>query len=111
MTKPFEMVELVARVSALLRRSAVPAAPESEGIVEFGGVRVDRRSAEVSRKGERVLLSAREFQLLRYLVDHRGETVTREDLLREVWGYQPSTMTRTVDVHMTWAHFLVYCER
>jgi two-component system alkaline phosphatase synthesis response regulator PhoP len=99
MTKPFEMVELLARVAALLRRSSIP---EVEGVVEFGGVRVDRRSAEVTRKGERVALSAREYQLLRYLLDHRGETVTREDLLREVWGYQASMMTRTVDVHMTW---------
>ncbi|MEZ5404255.1 MAG: response regulator transcription factor [Bryobacteraceae bacterium] len=100
LTKPFEMAELVARVGALLRRAAPR--ETTTAAVTFGDVRVDLRSAEVTRGGQPVALSAREFQLLRYLIEHRGETVARERLLTDVWGYRESTLTRTVDVHMTW---------
>lgn len=101
LTKPFDLLELLARVEALLRR--VPASPPPRAATyQFGDVRVDLRAAEVQRGGESVALSAREFQLLRYLIEHRGATVSREELLGEVWGYQASTSTRTVDVHMAW---------
>jgi two-component system, OmpR family, alkaline phosphatase synthesis response regulator PhoP len=100
-TKPFEMMELLARVEALLRR-APRSAPGSVASFRFGEVQVDFRRAEVLRAGEVVNLSAREFHLLRYLVEHRGETLSREQLLRDVWGYGPEVMTRTVDVHMVW---------
>ena len=96
--KPFDMAELLARIQALLRRSGPSASP----VVEFGNVRVDFRSAEVIRDGQQVPLSAREFQLLRYLIEHRGAMISREQLLRDVWGYQPDLSTRTVDVHMAW---------
>ena len=65
-------------------------------------VKVDFRSAEVTRGGQPVPLSAREFQLLRYLIERRGAVISREQLLQEVWGYQPGLSTRTVDVHMAW---------
>jgi two-component system alkaline phosphatase synthesis response regulator PhoP len=99
-TKPFEMVELLARVEAKLRRAPVAAQP-AEGY-QFGEIRVDFRRAEVTRHGEPLELSAREFQLLRYFIEHRGATLTREELLNEVWGYNSMPSTRTVDVHVAW---------
>ena len=100
MTKPFEMAELLARVEAHLRRA--PAVPHPvEGYV-FGDLRVDFRKAEALREGVALDLSAREFQLLRYFVEHRGATLTREELLNEVWGYNSMPSTRTVDVHVAW---------
>jgi two-component system alkaline phosphatase synthesis response regulator PhoP len=99
-TKPFEMVELLARIEARLRRKA-PAPHPAEGY-QFGDVRVDFRRAEVTRAGAPLDLSAREFQLLRYFIEHRGATLTREELLNEVWGYNAMPSTRTVDVHVAW---------
>jgi two-component system alkaline phosphatase synthesis response regulator PhoP len=99
LTKPFEMVELLARIEARLRRG--PAAGGASSC-RFGDVEVDFRSAEVTREGRPVELSAREFQLLQYLVEHRGATVSREELLKKVWGYDATPLTRTVDVHVAW---------
>jgi two-component system alkaline phosphatase synthesis response regulator PhoP len=99
-TKPFEMVELLARVEAKLRRA--PATPHRADGHQFGEVRVDFRRAEVTRNGEPLDLSAREFQLLKYFLEHRGATLTREELLNEVWGYNSMPSTRTVDVHVAW---------
>jgi two-component system alkaline phosphatase synthesis response regulator PhoP len=99
-TKPFEMVELLARIEAKLRRAPVTAHP-SEGY-QFGDVRVDFRRAEITRAGSPLELSAREFQLLKYFIEHRGATLTREELLNEVWGYNSMPSTRTVDVHVAW---------
>jgi two-component system, OmpR family, alkaline phosphatase synthesis response regulator PhoP len=99
-TKPFEMVELLARVEAKLRR--VPATPHPVDGHQFGEVRVDFRRAEVTREGQPLELSAREFQLLKYFLEHRGATLTREELLNEVWGYNSMPSTRTVDVHVAW---------
>jgi two-component system alkaline phosphatase synthesis response regulator PhoP len=96
-SKPFNMGELMARVDALLRRS-VPRPVAS--VVEFGNVRVDFPGTEVTRNGERIALSAREFQLLRFLIEHRGETLSRDVLLKEVWGYSTGVYTRTVDVRI-----------
>ncbi|MBM3745705.1 MAG: response regulator transcription factor [Acidobacteria bacterium] len=101
LTKPFDMMELLARVEALLRRAA--RGPVTSGAVySFGPVRVDFKSAEVTRDGQPVVLSAREFQLLRYLIENRGRVVSREELLKDVWGYHALPSTRTVDVHMAW---------
>ncbi len=99
-TKPFEMAELLARIEAKLRRPA-PSVHPAEG-QQFGDVRVDFRRAEVTRGGVQVEMSAREFQLLRYFLEHRGATLTREELLNEVWGYNAMPSTRTVDVHVAW---------
>ena len=101
LTKPFEMMELLARIQALLRRASLPQSRNTEKY-EFGPISVDFRAAEVRRNGEPVALSAREFQLLRYLIEHHGETISREELLTNVWGYDSSVTTRTVDVHMAW---------
>ena len=99
LTKPFDMLELLARVEALLRR-APRAAVGPSPIYEFGHIRVDFRRTEVLRDGKPVALCAREFQLLRYFLEHRGETLSRRVLLREVWGYSGAQLTRTVDVHV-----------
>ena len=99
-TKPFEMVELLARIEAKLRRAPVIVHP-SEGY-QFGGIRVDFRRAEVMKEGAPLDLSAREFGLLKYFIEHRGATLTREELLNEVWGYNAMPSTRTVDVHVAW---------
>lgn len=100
LTKPFDMLELLARIEALLRRPAASTA--AGGTFQAGALRVDLRSTSVWRGEEKVALSAREFQLLRYLIEHRGETVSREALLKEVWGYEAAPTTRTVDVHVAW---------
>jgi two-component system alkaline phosphatase synthesis response regulator PhoP len=99
LTKPFEMAELLARVEALLRRAGEPGRTPA---YVFGPVRVDFRSTEVRRDGTLLALSAKEFQLLQYFIEHRGETLSREKLLHEVWGYQSTPSTRTVDVHVAW---------
>lgn len=98
LTKPFEMVELAARVEALLRRASK--APMDVGIHQFGDLRVDLRGTSVTREGKIVPLSAREFRLLQYLVQHKGATLSRDVLLKDVWGYSRETFTRTVDVHV-----------
>jgi two-component system alkaline phosphatase synthesis response regulator PhoP len=98
MTKPFDATELVARVEALIRRSKVPAA--AAGVQKFGSVRVDLQGTTVSRDGKTVPLSAREFQLLRYFVEHPNTTLSRDTLLKEVWSYSTDAFTRTVDVHV-----------
>ncbi len=99
-TKPFEMVELLARIEAKLRRAPVTRHP-TEGY-QFGGIRIDFRRAEITRDDAPLELSAREFQLLKYFIEHRGATLTREELLNEVWGYNSMPSTRTVDVHVAW---------
>jgi len=101
LTKPFEMIELLARIEALLRRSPDQTV-QSADVYQFGGVRVDFRRAEVYREEQAVELSAREFQLLRYFIEHRGSTLSREEMLNEVWGYNAMPTTRTVDVHVAW---------
>ncbi len=101
LTKPFEMAELLARIEALLRRAA-KASEGAPAVYQFGVVRVDFRRTEVVREGKVVPLSAKEFQLLRYFIENRGTTLSREQLLQEVWGYTSTTQTRTVDVHIAW---------
>ena len=99
-TKPFEMIELLARIEAKLRRAPAPA--HAVDGYQFGNVSIDFRKAEVTRDGAPLDLAAREFQLLRYFIEHRGATLTREELLNEVWGYNSMPSTRTVDVHVAW---------
>jgi len=99
LTKPFEMLELLARVEALLRRARTPIAP-SVGAYAFGDVQVDFRRAEVRRGGQALALSALEYKLLRYFVENRGQVLSREELLDRVWGYDAAAQTRTVDVHV-----------
>jgi DNA-binding response OmpR family regulator len=96
--KNCDPMELMARIEALLRRSAsVLAAPDR---AEFGAVRVDFRKHEVTRDGKPLTLSPVEFRLLEYLIQRRGDVVTREELLENVWSLQADTLSRTVDVHI-----------
>jgi len=101
LTKPFETPELQARVEALLRRSAAGSRPEVKSY-EFDGIHVDFTTARVTRKGKVTELGERECRLLRYLVERRGNVLSRDELLQEVWGYKSVPLTRTVDVHIAW---------
>jgi two-component system alkaline phosphatase synthesis response regulator PhoP len=100
LTKPFEVEELLARIEARLRRSGDGPLAGPPDAYRFGNVRVDFRKTEVERDGEQVELSAMELMLLRYFVAHRGQTVSRDELLKAVWGYDNPPSTRTVDVHV-----------
>jgi two-component system, OmpR family, alkaline phosphatase synthesis response regulator PhoP len=102
LTKPFEVMELLARVEALLRRRGQNAQQNSAETYKFGNVAVDFRRAEVVRDGQAVEMSALELKLLHYLIEHRGAALTRDELLDEVWGYDATPTTRTVDVHIAW---------
>lgn len=101
LTKPFHPEELQARVDALLRRAEHSKTHVPE-FFEVAGVRFDFRNSQVMRDGKTIELSERECRLLRYLIQRRGKTVTREELLRQIWGYQSLPFTRTVDVHIAW---------
>jgi two-component system alkaline phosphatase synthesis response regulator PhoP len=101
LTKPFDMPELLARIEALLRRTSTHAAGVA-AVYQFGPIRVDFRKTEVLRDGQSVQMSAKEFQLLRYFIENRGNTISREELLQQVWGYTSTPHTRTVDVHIAW---------
>ena len=97
LTKPFESAELIVRIEALLRRAPVQT---GRGVHQVGALRVDFARKEVIRDGKPVHLSGREFQLLRYFMERAGQTISRAELLRAVWGYDASAFTRTVDVHV-----------
>ena len=97
-TKPFSVKELLARIRAHLRRAAKQVA-EIETFT-FGDVELNFRKYAARKGGQALDLSPREFDILRYLIRHRGEIVTRDQLLDEVWGYDSSPVTRTVDNHI-----------
>ena len=99
LTKPFEILELLARIEAHIRRGIAPATKDA-GLLQFGPIRIDLKGTTVFRNGKVVPLSAREFRLLRYFAQNPGTTLSREVLLKEVWGYSEDTFTRTVDVHV-----------
>ncbi|HXG16529.1 MAG TPA: response regulator transcription factor [Calidithermus sp.] len=96
-TKPFSLCELLARVRAVLRR---PGPRRKAEEFAFGDVRVKLRDRQAFRAGRQVPLTRKEFDLLVYLLAHRGEVVSRERLLDEVWGYERFPTTRTVDTHV-----------
>ena len=96
-TKPFSLRELLARVRAVLRR---PGPRQKVEEFAFGDARVRPRGRQAFRAGCPVGLTRKEFELLVYLLEHRGEVVTRERLLDEVWGYERFPTTRTVDTHI-----------
>ena len=103
LTKPFEMPELMARIEALLRRTQTQTVQQAQlDTYNFGDVNIDFRKAEVKRAGNLLELSAKEFQLLRYFAEHKGATLSRDELLNEVWGYDALPSTRTIDVHVAW---------
>ena len=97
-TKPFSIRELLARVKAVLRRTAV--LPKDQDQHSFGDVEVDLRRCRVLRSGKALDVSSKEFELLKYFICHSGETLSRDRLLEEVWGYEHYPTTRTVDTHL-----------
>ena len=99
-TKPFSPRELSARITALLRRVQRPPAAASGGRLTYGPIVIDVERHAVHADGEEVKLTAKEFLLLQYLVEHRGRVLSRDLLLTDVWGYQYTGGTRTVDVHI-----------
>ena len=103
LTKPFEMLELLARIESLLRR---PAAASTAFTIprtySFGPFTIDFEKMEILKKGKAIELSAREFQLLHYFIEHRGTVLSREAILNDVWGYNAMPTTRTIDTHVTW---------
>jgi two-component system alkaline phosphatase synthesis response regulator PhoP len=101
LTKPFEPPELLARIEALLRRiKHDKLSPVSR--FQFGNVDVDFERSEVHKNGVELNLAAKELELLRYLIDRRGNVVSRDELLEAVWEYQPGVSSRTIDVHVAW---------
>jgi two-component system alkaline phosphatase synthesis response regulator PhoP len=101
LTKPFEADELLARIEALLRRTAPKAGSELRHF-DFGGMRADFVNNRLIRKDKTIDLPDQESRLLRYFAEHQGEIVSRETLLKEVWDYTAVPFTRTVDVHVSW---------
>lgn len=95
--EPLEISEVVARVEGLLRRMPLRG---TEDVHRFGTIRIDIPGWRVTREGKPVFLFRREFELLRYFVKHAGIPLAREEILREVWGYEAGRLTRTVDVHV-----------
>jgi two-component system alkaline phosphatase synthesis response regulator PhoP len=97
-TKPFSIREVLARVRAILRRTEGQRKRLSR--YRFGDVELDFEAYVAKKGGEALELSPREFDLLRYLIERKGETVTRDRLLEDVWGYESYPSTRTVDTHI-----------
>jgi DNA-binding response OmpR family regulator len=95
-TKPFSLQELLARVRAHLRRQG----RRSIETYNFGDIALDFKRYQASKDGRPLDLSPREYEILKYLIERRGETVTREQLLDEVWGYDNYPLTRTIDNHI-----------
>jgi DNA-binding response OmpR family regulator len=105
LAKPFSPNELVARVRALVRRSGFRAPTAARGTpvgkpVTYGSIAVDAQRHTITDAGEGVTLTAKEFMLLEYFLQHRGRVLSRDVLLTDVWGYRYTGGTRTVDVHV-----------
>jgi DNA-binding response OmpR family regulator len=96
-TKPFSPKELTARVAALLRRAGRTTA---SGPLTYGPISIDVEKHTVMLDGDEIRLTAKEFLLLQYLLQHKGRVLSRDLLLSDVWGYQYTGGTRTVDVHI-----------
>jgi DNA-binding response OmpR family regulator len=94
-TKPFSIQELLARTRALIRRASARVTT-----CQFADVEIDFRCYQAKKRGIAIELSVREFEILKYLVMHEGEVVTRDELLDKVWGYSNYPVTRTVDNHI-----------
>jgi two-component system alkaline phosphatase synthesis response regulator PhoP len=102
-TKPFDTLELMARIEALLRRTPIKTETvrfSGQDPYQFGSIVLDIRRTKVTQDGKPVNLTAREFHLFCYFAEHPGITLSREELLREVWGHKVGTFTRTVDMHV-----------
>lgn len=102
MQKPFEMMELLARVEVQLRKKNQAEKKQEVGKLTFSDVSLDFEKMLIKKGNEEVALSAKEFQLLKFLVENEGGILTRDQLLNKVWGYDALPSTRTVDVHIAW---------
>jgi two-component system alkaline phosphatase synthesis response regulator PhoP len=103
MTKPFSMHELLARVKALLRRAEMSGVPSEQSLrFTSGDVEIDLAARRALYRDQSLHLKPREFDLLAYFLRHVGQVLTRERILRNVWGYEYAGDTRTVDVHVRW---------
>lgn len=106
MTKPFSVKELVARIRAALRRLDVDAVEEVdinkniENLLSYQDITIDKEKYEVRKGGEKLVLTLKEFELLKMLVENKGRVLTRDSLLDKIWGYDYPGETRTVDVHI-----------
>jgi DNA-binding response OmpR family regulator len=98
--KPFSVAELAARIRAVLRRTEERGAAPKD-VLEVGDVELDRRTWTARHRGESLELARREFELLRLLLEHAGEVVTREKLMRDVWETEWMGATKTLDVHVS----------
>jgi len=106
-TKPFSMRELISRIKAVLRRSLTAKVADAyftgkDGFLKAENITVDLKKHEVHKGGNRIELNPKEFELLVFLMNNRGQVVSREQILRKVWGYDYIGNDRTVDVHMRW---------
>lgn len=99
-TKPFESMELLARVKAVLRRTGNEDDQLVPKSVSYRDIVLDPEQHRVSKNGEEVPLTLKEFELLAYLIEHKGNVLTREQLLSQIWGYDYEGNTRTVDMHV-----------
>lgn len=101
-TKPFSILELLARAKAFLRRTENTSAPIQSNLVSFQDVEIDFRKFTASKGGQSLEMNTREFQILQYFWNRKGEVIMREDILSDIWGYSPDNMptTRTIDNHI-----------
>ena len=97
-TKPFGLLELLARIEALLRRNSSGASRDD--VVTFGEITIDRGARTIARNGTPVELAPKEYELLIALLDRNGAAISRLELMRQVWGYSDSVMSRTIDTHI-----------
>ena len=97
-TKPFGMMEFIARVRAVLRRAGKE--EKENDVLETGDLQIQVKQHQVLAKGEKVTLTLKEFELLKYLVQHKGKAVSRQELLNQIWGYDFVGESRTLDVHI-----------
>jgi len=97
-TKPFGLLELLARIEALLRRNGSGASRDD--VVTFGEITIDRGARTIARNGTPVELAPKEYELLIALLDRKGAVISRLELMRQVWGYSDSVMSRTIDTHI-----------
>jgi two-component system alkaline phosphatase synthesis response regulator PhoP len=102
MQKPFEMMELLARIEVQLRKKTSEKKNSDLGVIAIGNVEINFKNIEVKNRGETISLSSKEFQLLKFMVENEGVILSRDQLLNEVWGYDALPSTRTVDVHIAW---------
>jgi DNA-binding response OmpR family regulator len=97
-TKPFSVLELLARISALFRR--VKSDSGTQEVHRFGDLEINFKKYYARKKGKSIKLSPREYELLGYFIERQGEIISREELLKKIWGYDSYPDTRTVDAHI-----------